>query len=67
MIYFTILLFEKDYEPLEFEFDLIATVDEICPNNCGGHGSCLKGICTCNVGYIDNDCGTKAFYANNDQ
>ncbi|KAK6115379.1 hypothetical protein DH2020_007648 [Rehmannia glutinosa] len=30
-----------------------------CPNNCGGHGECLKdGICECENGYTGIDCST---------
>ncbi|XP_057765987.1 uncharacterized protein LOC130986563 [Salvia miltiorrhiza] len=30
-----------------------------CPNNCGGHGECLKeGVCNCEPGYTGTDCST---------
>ena len=29
-----------------------------CPGNCSGHGSCLNGTCTCNIGYGGLDCAT---------
>lgn len=36
---------------------LSLNVDEICPNDCSGNGSCLENIgCICKTGYISNDC-----------
>lgn len=30
-----------------------------CPNNCGGHGECLRdGTCACENGYTGTDCST---------
>jgi EGF-like domain len=31
-----------------------------CPKNCNGRGSCNfdNGVCTCNDGFIGDDCGT---------
>jgi len=32
-------------------------VDEICPNDCSGNGSCLENIgCICKTGFVTNDC-----------
>ncbi|XP_071085371.1 von Willebrand factor D and EGF domain-containing protein-like [Haliotis cracherodii] len=27
-----------------------------CPNECGGHGHCVRGICTCDSGFVEDDC-----------
>lgn len=30
-----------------------------CPNNCSGHGECLRdGTCACEIGYTGTDCST---------
>ncbi|XP_067669016.1 von Willebrand factor D and EGF domain-containing protein-like isoform X2 [Haliotis asinina] len=27
-----------------------------CPNECSGNGYCVKGVCTCNSGFVEDDC-----------
>lgn len=35
-------------------------VDEMCPNNCSGNGSCIDYIgCICKIGFVSNDCSIK--------
>nr|QNH72448.1 toxin candidate TRINITY_DN18372_c0_g1_i2.p1 [Ceriantheomorphe brasiliensis] len=34
-------------------------LDNICENDCSGHGTCNKGKCTCDAGYASQDCSIK--------
>ena len=31
-------------------------LDALCPNDCGGHGKCIKGKCSCESGFGALDC-----------
>uniref|UniRef100_A0A7S3AGB0 EGF-like domain-containing protein n=1 Tax=Haptolina ericina TaxID=156174 RepID=A0A7S3AGB0_9EUKA len=35
----------------------VALAARACQNNCGGHGMCVGGVCSCDMGFSGSDCG----------
>src|SRR5699024_5098383 len=42
----------------EVDYTVYSYSNLICPRNCSNNGICTDGMCTCNEGWVSDDCNT---------